>query len=57
MVILNKNAESVDVETNRFEEILNGYATGKNVITGEIITNLDVLHIPAKSALILDLKR
>jgi glycosidase len=55
MVILNNNKEAKVLDTKRFAESMNGYHTGKNVLTQEMITNLQSLAVPAKSATVIEL--
>jgi len=58
MVIMNNSSrETKTINTANFGECLNGYKTGKEIITGQIITNLDKIKIPAKSIMIIDLEK
>lgn len=57
MVILNNNEEAKTLETKRFNERLNGFSSGKNVVTSETLTNLQNLSLPAKSATIVELQK
>jgi len=56
MVVLNKNIEEKTLPTERFSEIIEGYSSGKEIITSESISDLSEIKIPAKSAMILELK-
>jgi glycosidase len=56
MIILNKNREEKMISTERFKEIIEGYSSGKEIITLETISNLSEIKVPAKSAIILELK-
>ncbi len=57
MVILNKNQDQPsNLDTNRFEECLEGRNSGINVLTGEKIDNLKNWEIPPKSAQIIELQ-
>jgi glycosidase len=57
MVILNNNEEPKTLETKRFNERLNGFSSGKNVVTSETLSNLQNISLPAKSATIVELKK
>jgi len=57
MVILNNNNEPKTLDTKRFSERLNGYTSGKNIVTQESVTNLQSISLPAKSATILELNK
>ena len=57
MVVLN-NAEAVrDLDLSRFEERIQGFTTGRDVISGETYMLDDVLTVPAKTPLVLELGR
>lgn len=55
MVILNKNKEAVQIETDRYHEMLNGNETGKDVISGKNYPLNGSIEVPARSALILEI--
>ncbi len=57
MVILNKNAEEKMIATDRFKEVTNGYTSGKEIISGKEISDISKVTVPAKSAVIVELKR
>jgi len=58
MIILNNNdAEAKKLDTARFNEIMNGYNSGTDIISKTEIKNLSTLNIPAKSAMIIELKK
>ncbi len=58
MVILNNSDNQIKaLETGRFKECLDGYNYAVNVETGENINYLDVLTLPPKSVVILELKK
>ncbi len=57
MVIFNSNDKSASVGTERFKERLLGYQSAKNIITGEVITNLRRFELDRKSTLILELQK
>lgn len=55
MVILNKSKERVSINSSYYHERLSGFDSGTDVITGKTYP-LDDLHVPARTALILELK-
>ena len=56
MVALNKNTTSTDIDTTRFHEIINGYVSAYDVLADKIISFSNRISVPARSALILELK-
>jgi len=57
MIILNNNEEAdKDLNTSRFDECIRGYKTGFDIISHKQIDNLKNIHVPAKSAMIIELK-
>ena len=57
MVALNNNEkEASTIETSRYAECLGKYQSGYELISGQTLNNLSAITIPAKSALIIELK-
>jgi len=56
MVVLNKSKSDVALETKRFHEVLPEHASGTDVITGKTFDLASSLTVPARSALILEIK-
>ncbi|SHF44796.1 Glycosidase [Mariniphaga anaerophila] len=56
MVVLNKNIEDKTLSTKRFEEITKGFSSGKDIISSTEIPDLSEIQVPAKSAMIIELK-
>ncbi len=56
MVVLNKSKSDVLLPTQRFHEVLAPNASGTDVITGKTYDLASALTIPARSALILEVK-
>ena len=56
MVVLNKSRGEVALATQRFHEVLPGHAKGADVVTGKTYDLGDTLNVPARSALILEIK-
>jgi hypothetical protein len=57
MVILNNNEEPRKIDTKRYNEFLGKYKSGTEIIAGREINDLTFLNIPAKSALVIELKK
>jgi len=56
MVVLNNNNSEQTLKTDRFSEIIGKCNSGKEVISGNTITDLKNLKVPATSAMIIELK-
>ena len=56
MVVLNKNNQEKTIDTSRFNEIMGNCTSGKEIISGITITDMKNLHVPAMSAMIIELK-
>jgi glycosidase len=56
MVLINNSAETVAVDTKRFQENIKNYKTGKEVLTDATFDLSKAISIEGKSALILELK-
>ena len=56
MVILNNNEEVKTVETKRYDEFLKKFKSGTDVITGAAVTDISHIVVPAKTAMIVELK-
>jgi len=58
MVILNNNnSESRKIEKSKYNEILVNYSSGKNIVSGELISDLNNIEVPKKSITIIELKK
>jgi len=57
MVALNNAEEARDLPLNRFEERLQGYIEGRDVISGRTMTLQDTLTVPPKTPMVLELTR
>jgi glycosidase len=55
MVILNNSSKTQNIKTNRFQESIQNYRTGKEVLTGKTIDLKNEINIESKSVLILEL--
>jgi len=55
IVFLNNNSKKQTITTTRYNEILSKYKSGKDIISGEIISNLNQLNFKSKSATIIEL--
>lgn len=56
MVVLNKNNSEKTIDTGRFNEVMGNCTSGKEIISGETITGLKNLTVPAMGAMIIELK-
>ncbi len=56
MVILNTNTQNKTLNTVRFAESLQGFTSGKEVISGAQFNDLNSIIVPGKTSLILELK-
>lgn len=57
MVTLNTANSDKTLETSRFEERIRGFTKAKNVVTGEILTDLSKFSLPKNSPLVLELMK
>lgn len=56
MVLLNGNEKSMTIDTSRYLELLGKHQTGFNPLTGETLSSLRTIELPAKGSIILELK-
>lgn len=52
---MNNNDQQQNLETSRFHEMLGKFKSGKEIISGNEISDLSKLTVPAKSVLIIEL--
>jgi hypothetical protein len=57
MVVLNNNSTQQTLNTRHFSEMLNNYKSGFDIISKSEIQNLNTLELPAKGAMIIELKQ
>lgn len=57
MVVLNKNELESTLTTDRFNEIISGYKSGRDIISSTQIPDISEIKVPAKSAMIIELKK
>ena len=55
LVVMNNNDQQQNLETSRFHEMLGKFKSGKEIISGNEISDLSKLTVPAKSVLIIEL--
>ncbi|MBN8826942.1 MULTISPECIES: glycoside hydrolase family 13 protein [unclassified Spirosoma] len=55
MVVTNTNEKEIALDTARFAERMNGFTKARNVMNDQTLTDLNMLKLPAKSALVLEL--
>ncbi len=56
MVLFNKNTDITEVSFTKFDELISGVSTGKNIISGEIVDLEAPLKMAPKSAVIIEIK-
>lgn len=56
MVIINNNIESQNIKTSRFQESIQHFTEGKDIISNKIVNLNNEISIDGKSSLILELK-
>jgi hypothetical protein len=56
MVILNKNESAVSLDMEQMQERLQGYSSGKDVLTDEVFSLDSSMKAPPRQALILELE-
>ena len=57
MILMNGEEKEVTVSTARFAERTSGYTQAVNVATDEVLADLSQIKIPAKTTLVLELKK
>ncbi|GAB2963926.1 glycoside hydrolase family 13 protein [Hymenobacter coalescens] len=57
MVATNTTDQAAALATARFAERMSGFTKARNVLTGETLTNLTTLQLPAKTAVVLELQK
>jgi len=56
MVIMNNDEDNAKtVDRKRFDEVMSGFTSAKNVMTDEKLKDISTIEVPAKSAVILEL--
>lgn len=56
MIILNNNDKTRELDGTRFDEVLNGFSKGYDILSDKEITNLKMISIPEKVSMIIELK-
>ncbi len=56
LVILNKNETDKVLVTDRFKEVISDYSSGREIISSTQISDISEINVPAKSAMIIELK-
>ena len=57
MVATNTNDKEISLDTARFAERMNGFSSARNVLTDATVRDLKAIKLPAKTALVLELKK
>lgn len=55
MVILNKNMQEKQLNTDRFSEVMGSFTKGEDIISTKDLTDLSTIAVPAESAMIIEL--
>ncbi|MCL5030917.1 MAG: glycoside hydrolase family 13 protein [Bacteroidetes bacterium] len=56
MIVLNKNADKVSLDMNRYNEMIPNTFKAKDIISDKVMEIKNILEIPAKTAMILEIK-
>lgn len=57
MICLNNNDTEMEISTERFSECMNNLVQGRDILSGELLSNLQHIKIPARSSLIIELQK
>ncbi|TPG67306.1 alpha-amylase family glycosyl hydrolase [Hymenobacter nivis] len=57
MVIANNTKDAKQVDSNRFAERTAGFASGQDVVTGAPVPDLKTLAVPARTVMVVELKK
>jgi len=57
MIILNKNSKPVNLDLNRYNEMVNNSFVAKEVLSNQVFHIDNLLEIPAKTAMILEIEK
>lgn len=57
MVVVNRNDVAKKLDTKRFSENMQGFTSGKNVMSDEVLMSLSTIEIAPNSAMILELNK
>ncbi|WP_420149379.1 glycoside hydrolase family 13 protein [Spirosoma sp.] len=57
MVATNTNEKEISLDTARFAERMSGFTSAMNVLTDGTLTDLKLIKLPAKTALVLELRK
>ncbi len=57
MVVINNNKTAKTISTKRYEENLDGFRKGKDVMDGSVSKDLDSIEVPGKSVKIIELSK
>jgi len=56
MIVLNKNADKVNLDMDRYSEMIPNTFKAKDIISDKEMEIKNILEIPAKTAMILEIK-
>lgn len=56
LIMINNSNESVTVDMARYQEVLEGYDGGRDIISGRDFNDLDTIRMDGNTSLVLELK-
>jgi len=57
MIVMNTNEKEESVKSERFNERIAGFSKATNVISGDQLSSIETVKVPAKSVWVLELKK
>lgn len=57
LIATNTTDKDIQLDSARFSERMAGFTTARNVMTGDVMTSLSLIRLPAKTALVLELAK
>jgi glycosidase len=57
MIVMSQNKDDKELSTDRFAEIMGGFTSGKEVVSGNTISSLQKIKVPAMSIQVIELKK
>jgi glycosidase len=56
LVIINNKSENAEMDMTRYQEVLKGFTSAVDVISGRVLESLENIEIEGNSSLVLELK-
>lgn len=57
MVVMNGDDQEKTIRTDRFSERMGGFTSGQDVISGRVLSDLESIRIPGRTAMVIELRR